>query len=49
MQEAKIGRIVIPGQPGQIGCETSSLKKKVSAVVCICYPSHSRELKIGGP
>jgi hypothetical protein len=44
--EAKIRRIVVPGQFGQIVHETPSQGKKVGVMMCACHPRYGRKHKI---
>jgi hypothetical protein len=46
MWENEIGRIVVPGQPGQKVCETPSQRKKAGHYdACTCHASESRNIK----
>jgi hypothetical protein len=47
MQEAKIRRVTIPGQPEQNKIQVS-MEKKLGLVVHACHSSNSRKTKIGG-
>jgi hypothetical protein len=47
-QEAEIGKIMIPGQPGQKVHETLFQQKKLGVVVCAFHLSYRGKHKIGG-
>jgi hypothetical protein len=44
-QEAEIGRLLVPGQPGKKVFKTPSQQRKM--VVHTCHPSDSRKHKMG--